>query len=81
MHDLVEEVVAEVTSGDSSRFLDQALSHCEEGARLKEAQNEVTFQDCDDQEELDNQTDEVCAVLLMVLALSGSVSCLLLTTA
>lgn len=31
LHDLVEEVVAEVSGCDSARFLDQVLSHCKEG--------------------------------------------------
>ena len=59
LHDLVQEVVAEMSHGDGSRFSDQVLCHIEEASTLEIAEDKVTFKNSDNEQELNDQRDEV----------------------
>jgi hypothetical protein len=54
LHDLVQEVVTEMSHGDSATFLDQILSHTQKAPTLEKAKYEISFEDSDHDEELDD---------------------------
>jgi hypothetical protein len=77
LHDLIQEVVAEVPHCNCSRFSNQILGHREEASTLEVAEDEVSFKDGDYQKELYDERNEVSGVLLMHLILAGPLSLLL----